>query len=109
MTTMKSVILSAALGLCSLTFASAKSYNVVLTAPAAAGAFQLSAGAYTLNVDGRIATFTNVETNKSVMIVVRQDAATRAFDRTAVDVKDENGAARLESIELAGSTNVLEF
>jgi len=109
MTTIKSVILATALGLCSLTLASANTYNIHLAQSANAGNAQLSAGAYKLNINGRIATFTNVDTNKSVMVVVRPGYGSRTFERTTVDTKDENGVQRIESIELGDSSDTVEF
>ena len=109
MTTMKSLLLAAALGLSSMTIASAATYNVVLAAPTKAGNAQLSPGAYKLNVSGRIATFTSVDTNRTVMVVVRLDNSSAAFGRTSVEFKDQDGAQRIESIELENSVNKLEF
>jgi len=109
MMTMKSILLAAALGLSGLTFASAGTYNIQLMSPTKAGTAQLAAGSYKLNLNGRIATFTNVETNKSVMVVVREGVSSRRFGRTAIELKDENGAERLKSIDLGDSSSTLEF
>ena len=109
MTTMKSLLLAAALGLSAMTIASAATYNVVLAAPTKAGNAQLDPGSYKLNVNGRIATFTNIDTNRAVMVVVHLDNSSALFNRTAVEFKDEDGAQRIESIELENSVNKLEF
>jgi hypothetical protein len=109
MTTMKSILLAAALGLSSLTFATAATYNFQLASPANAGAAKLDAGSYKLNLNGRIAVFTNVETSKSVMVFVREGSAGQRLERTALELKNENGVDRLESIELEDSSNTLEF
>jgi hypothetical protein len=106
---MISLLLAAALGLSSMTVASAATYNLVLAAPTKAGSAQLDPGAYQLAVDGNRATFTNVNTNKSVMAVVRVDSGIDAYGRTTLEVKDEDGAQRIESIELENSMNKLEF
>lgn len=109
MTTMKSILLAAAVGLASLTFASAETYNFQLASPANAGTAKLAAGSYKLSLNGRIATFTNVETKQSVMVVVREGSGAQKLDRTAVQLKDENGTARMESIELGDSGSTIEF
>jgi len=109
MTNMKSILLAAALGLSSMTIASATSYNMVLSAPSKAGSVQLAAGIYKLNVEGRFATFTNVQTNKSVMVLYRRDTTNESFEHTAVDLKNEGGSQRIESIELENSNSKLEF
>jgi hypothetical protein len=111
MKTMKSIIVATALGLCSLTFASASAntYNIRLAEPTKAGNAQLAAGTYKLNINGQIATFTNVDTNKSVMVMVRPGFGSRTFERTTVELKEQNGVDRLESIELEDSSSTLEF
>ncbi len=106
--TMKSVLLTAALGLSSLTLAGAQTYTLQLAGPTNAGNAKLAAGAYKLNLNGRIATFTNVDTNKSVMVVVREGISGQKFTRPSLELKDENGVQRLESIEL-DSSSTLEF
>jgi hypothetical protein len=109
MTMMKSILLAAALGLFGLTFASAATYNIQLPNPAKVGTAQLAAGSYKLNLNGRIATFTNVETNRSVMVVVREGVGSRRFERTTVELRNENGADRLESLDLEDSSSTVEF
>ena len=109
MKNMKSLILAAALGLASMTVASAKTYNVVLPENAIAGSTQLAAGSYTVNVTPRFAMFTNTENNKSVMVLYRLDSTGTTYEHTAVDLKTEAGAQRIESIELENTGNKLEF
>ncbi len=110
MTNMKSILLAAALGLASMTFASARTYNMVLSQNATAGTTQLAAGTYRLNVQGHIATFTNVDTNKTVMVQVRLDgAAGSSYEHTAVELKNVEGTQQIEFIELGDTTNKLQF
>ena len=109
MKNLKTLVLAAALGLASMTFASAKTYNMVLATPATAGTLQLAAGSYKVNVNGHYAMFTNVENNKSVMVLYRLDSGNTMYDHTAVGLKNEGGAQRIESIELENSGNRLEF
>ena len=109
MTTMKSLLLAAALGLASMTFASAATYNLTLAAPTKAGNVNLDPGAYQLRYDGHIAYFTNLGTNKSVMVVPQRDSSLAPYDHTKVELKDDAGSQRMESIELANSNNKLEF
>jgi hypothetical protein len=109
MKNLKSIVLAAALGLASMTIASAKSYNVVLSAPTAAGAAQLPAGSYKIDVTTHYATFTNLENKKSVMVLYRLNSTPTTYDRTAVDLKSDGSAQRIESIELENSGSKLEF
>jgi hypothetical protein len=89
--------------------ASAKSYDVVLSAPAKAGSLQLAAGEYSVNVLGSIAVFTNVETGKKFVAAVTAEDAGRKFDATALDCSAKDGAERINSVELGGSSTKLEL
>jgi hypothetical protein len=109
MTTMKSLILTGALALSGMTLASAKTYNVNLIAPATAGAVQLKAGEYKLNIDGRVAKFTSVETNKTVLLPVRFDNGMISYGRTALDLKTVDGVQHIDSIQLEDSNSKIEF
>lgn len=109
MTTMKSLILAAALGLASMTFASAATYKVTLAAPTKAGNVNLDPGSYQLRYDGHIVFFTNLETNKSVMVIPQRGTSYTQFDRTRIELKDDAGSQRVESIELENSNDKLEF
>ena len=111
MTTMKTMLLAAALGLSTLSLANAATaYKVVLSEPSQAGNTQLAAGSYCLTVNGNVATFTNVDTNRSVMLLIHNDrTAGENYNKTAVETKDENGVRRLESIELIDTNSKLEF
>ena len=74
--TTKSLLFIGTLALASI--ASAKSYDIVLSAPAKAGAVQLSAGEYSLKVQGSNAVFTNVDTGKSFTAPVKSRQPTRS-------------------------------
>ena len=105
--TIKSLLLIGTLALASI--ASAKSYDIVLQSAATAGKVQLSAGTYSLKVQGSNAVFTNVETGKSYTTAVKVEAGDRTFRFTAVDTQTQNGADQIKSIELAGSNTQLEL
>jgi hypothetical protein len=109
MTILKSAILASALGLSSLTFASAATYDVVLTQPATVGSTKLAPGSYKINIDGGIATFRNVKTNESVILLVRKGVGNKTFERTVLQLKEENGTERLHSMELEDSASTVEF
>jgi hypothetical protein len=89
--------------------ASAKSYDIVLSAPAKAGSVQLAAGAYSLKVQGGNAVFTSVETGKSFTAAVKAEDAGKKFDTTEVDCNAKDGADRITAIELGGSSTKLEL
>ncbi len=109
MTTMKNVIFAAALGLASMTFASAKTYNVALSAPTKVGDAQLAAGAYIMGVNGSVATFTNVQTGQRQMVLVHSTDSGVDYKRTAIELVDQNGGQKMDAIELEDSNTKLEF
>lgn len=105
--TTKSLLMIGTLALASI--ASAKSYDIILSAPTKAGNVQLNAGEYNLKVKGTNAVFTNVETGKSFTAPVKVQQAAKKFDNTAVDTKSNNGADEIKTIELGGSMTQLEL
>ena len=105
--TTKSLLLIGTLALAGI--ASAKSYDIVLSAPAKAGSLQLAAGAYSVNVLGSIAVFTNVDTGKKFIAAVKAEDAGKKFDDTAVDCNTKDGAERITSVELGGSSTKLQL
>ena len=109
MMTMKNVILAAALGLASMTLASAHTYNVALQASTKVGRTQLAAGSYTLDVNGTVAVFTNTETGKRQIVLVHSTDSNVDYQRTAIQLVNQDGAQRMESIQLEDSNSKLEF
>jgi hypothetical protein len=103
--TTKSLLLTGALALASLSIGYAKSYDLVFSTPVRAGNLQLQPGQYTLKVKGNTATFTNVETDKTYTAPVKIQDAGKKFDVTAVDTSKD----QIQKIELGGSNNELEF
>jgi hypothetical protein len=101
--TSKSLLLIGTLALAGI--ASAKSYDIVLSAPAKAGSVQLAAGEYSLQVKGNSVIFTNVTTGAKLTTAVKVENGTKKFQETAVD----STADKIQSIELGGSTTVLEL
>jgi len=101
--TSKSLLLIGTLALAGI--ASAKSYDIILSAPAQAGSIQLAAGEYSLQVKGSNVVFTNVDTGKSFTTAVKTENAAKKFEQTAVDTN----ANQIKSIELGGSNTVLEL
>lgn len=106
---MKKLTLITVLVAASLSIASAKSYEVVLQAPATAGHTELRAGHYRVKVNGGFAEFFNMDTERATMVPVKVEASTTKFDTTAVESKTENGTMQIQSIELQDSNSVLEF
>ncbi|HEX4274317.1 MAG TPA: hypothetical protein VHZ74_03130 [Bryobacteraceae bacterium] len=108
--TAKSLLIVGALGLATMGIASAKSYDVVLASPAKAGTTELKAGEYKLKVEGTQATFTDVQTSKSVTAPVKVGSAPQKFAATTVETSAGGGDMdNIKAIDLGGSTMKLEF
>jgi hypothetical protein len=105
--TTKTLLLIGTLALASI--ASAKSYDLILSAPAKAGSIQLAAGEYSVSALGSVAVFTNVETGKKFIAVVKSEDSGQKFDATAVDRKTTDSGDRITAVELGGSSTVLEL
>ena len=103
----KTLILSGALALASLAFG--KSYDIVLSNPTQAGAVQLKAGEYSLKIVNGQAVFTDVDSAKSFTAPVKLQTADHKFDATAVDTTKANGQEKIQTIELGGSNQQLQF
>lgn len=109
MTTMKNMIFAAALGLASMTFASAKTYNVAFQSAIKVGDAQLAAGTYAMDVNGSVAVFTNMQTGQRQIVLVHATYLGGDYKRTAIEVVNQNGSQRMEAIELEDSNSKLEF
>jgi hypothetical protein len=105
--TTKSLLLIGTLALAGI--ASAKSYDLILSAPAKAGSIQLAAGEYSVSALGSVAVFTNVETGRKFIAIVKAEDAGKKFDSTSVKSKVKDGADRITAVELGGSSTTLEL
>jgi hypothetical protein len=103
----KSLFLIATLALAGI--ANAKSYDITLSAPVKAGSVQLSAGDYSLKVQGSNATFTSVRTGKTFTTTVKAETADKKFEVTAVNCDTKDGDSHITSVELGGSSTKLEL
>jgi len=103
----KSLLFVGALTLSSLGIASAKSYDIVLDAPAKAGATELKPGEYKVKVEGSQAIFTDAQHGKSVNIPVKAENNDKRFENTAVESKNQDGIENIQAIDLGGSNTRL--
>jgi hypothetical protein len=102
--TAKSLFMVGALAAASLGIASAKTYDITLTAPAKAGATDLKAGEYKLKIEGSQAVFTDAQDAKSVTSVpVKVENSDKKFDFTSVESTDQNGVTNIHAIDLGNS------
>ena len=104
-----SILLAGVLSLSGLAVAGSKSYDISLPVAAKAGAVQLAAGDYKLKIDGTTATFVEPQTRKTFTAPIKMVSAPHKFNYTAVETSPDAGAERITAIDLAGSTNKVEF
>jgi len=107
--TAKSLLIAGGLTFASLSVASAKSFDVFLSARAMAGNTELKAGDYKLKVDGSQAVFTDAGSSRTVTVPVKIENSAKKFGQTAVESTNENGMENIHAIDLGGSTTRLEF
>ena len=107
--TNKFLLWGGALALSVAAMASAKSYDVKLYTTMQAGSSQLAPGEYKLQVEGTNATFTAMDTRKSVTVPVKIENANTKYNVTAVDTSQQGNTVQIKSIELGGSKTRLEF
>src|SRR5580658_6452850 len=105
--TAKSLFIVGALTLSSLGIASAKSYDIVLSAPAMAGATELKPGEYKIKVEGSQAVFTGAEGSKSFSVPVKVENSGKKFDYTSVESSNQGGMDTIQAIDLGGSNTRL--
>ena len=107
--TIKSLLLTGALAVASLSVASAKSYDIVLSSPTKVANVQLKAGEYKLKLDGTNAVFTDVESGKSFTAPAKVQTANQKFQETAVSTEKKADVDQMQSIELGGSNTKIQF
>lgn len=83
--------------------AAASSYHVRIADPTWVGGTELKPGEYEVRVDGDKVTFKQGKTVVAVSAKVETNA--RKFSDTQLDVKTENGQAKLKELDLGGTTN----
>ena len=105
----KSILTAGALMLATLGIASAKSYDIVLTAPAMAGTNELKSGDYKVKIEGAQAVFTDAQNEKSFTVPVKVENTDKKFDNTQVNASKEGGTDVVKDIELGGSKTKLDF
>jgi hypothetical protein len=105
--TTKSLLLIATLALAGI--ANAKSYTIILSAPAMAGSVRLAAGEYSMKVQDNNAVFTTVQNGKSFTIAVKTETTDKKFDVTALVTDSKDGDSYITSVQLGGSRTKIEL
>jgi hypothetical protein len=108
-TTLKSLLFTGALALSSLTIASAKSYNINLSAPTKAGSVVLKAGEYTVKVQGTNVVFTSEETAKHYSVPGKIEKGSGPYRKTVIETTKKGDTDQIDEIDLGGSSDKLTF
>src|SRR5579862_8436718 len=106
---LNTILLSGLLAIATISVASAKSYDIVLSSATKVGNVQLKPGAYHLTVNGTKATFKDVDTSKSFTTDVKVENSDTKFDETRVETSTDGGASVIKDIQLGGSKTQIDF
>jgi len=106
---MKKMFLAGVLSLASLTIVSAKSYEIVISAPTKVGNVKLQPGQYSLKVQGANAVFTNMDNAKSFTTPVKVENSDTKFDSTKIQSSKQGDTDQIQEIDLGGSKTKLGF
>ena len=105
--TTKSILLTTTLVLAGI--ANAKSYTIMLSAPAKAGSVRLAAGQYSIKVQDSNAIFTNVQSGKNFTTAAKTETSDKKFDVTAVVTDSKDSDNNITSVELGGSQTKIQL
>jgi len=102
----RSLLLFAALG---LSVAGAKTFEITLDTPAKAGTVELKAGKYNLELmeDSKVR-FTSVK-GQAVETSAKMSTVEKKFSATQIDLKQMNGTAQINEIDLGGTKTKIQF
>ncbi len=106
---MKTFLAISILALSSLTVASAKSYDIMISNPTKVGSVQLKPGSYKLTIKGSDAVFTDVNSAKSYTTPVKVQSTDQKFDQTRVQSTKDGDQDRIKEIDLGGSKTKVDF
>jgi uncharacterized protein YdbL (DUF1318 family) len=102
----RSLILFAVLG---LSVAGAKTFEITLDQPAKAGNVELKAGKYNVELmeDSKVR-FTSAK-GQAVETNAKMSTVEKKFSATQIDLKQMNGTAQINEIDLGGTKTKIQF
>ena len=106
---LRTLLLAGVLSIFSLSIASAKAFEIVLSSPTKAGTLKLKAGEYRLTLSVNKATFTDVQTTKSFTTDVKIENGDTKFSDTKVSSSQDGDTSVIKDIELGGSKTKIDF
>jgi uncharacterized protein YdbL (DUF1318 family) len=102
----RSLLLFAAL---SLSVASAKTFEITLDSPAKAGSVELKAGKYSLVLmSDTMVRFTSAN-GQALETSAKMSTVEKKFSATQIDLKQSNGTALIDEIDLGGTKTKIQF
>jgi hypothetical protein len=107
--TTRSLLTSGALFLSLVAIGSAKSWDISIDAAAKAGGVILPAGNYSVKLDNNQARFKSEGSGKTYTVPVKIENAQSKYSDTAVVTAKQGDINVVESIDLGGTTEKLEF
>ena len=106
----KSLLASGALILSLAAIASAKTWDIAVDSATKVGSVMLPAGSYTLKLDNNQALFTSDTGKKfTVPVKVQAKASPKKYDQTQVLTQKQGATNVIQSIDLSGTTQQLDF
>jgi hypothetical protein len=87
----------------------ARTYEILLPSPTKAGQVLLVPGQYRVTLDGTDAVFQNVRNAQSFRTSVKVEDTGASYDATRISTSRNDGAERLDAMELEGSGTRIEF
>jgi phosphoribosylformylglycinamidine (FGAM) synthase-like amidotransferase family enzyme len=104
----KTFLAAGAMLLSLVAIGSAKSWDIVVDANTKAGNVTLPAGSYTVKLNNNQAMFTS-ETGKTFTVAVKVTNGSAKYSETAVKSEKQGAATVIQSIDLSGTTEELQF
>ena len=87
---------------------SAKSWDIMVDSATKAGNVVLPAGNYSVKLNNNQALFTS-ESGKKYTVAVKVENAAKKYDQTTVQTEKQGDAQVIQSIDLGGTTEKLDF
>jgi hypothetical protein len=106
---LKSLVLAGVVAIFTMSMAIAKTYDISFSSPTKVGNVQLKAGDYRMSVNGTKATFTDVQTLKTVTTEVKVENTDKKFDDTKVNTTVDGKTTVVKDIEIGGSKMKIDF
>jgi len=104
----RSILAGGALFLSMVAMGSAKSWDITVDSGTKAGNIVLPAGNYSVKLNNNQALFTS-GSGKKYTVPVKVENAAKKFDQTTVQTEKQGDTQVIQSIDLGGTTEQLDF